>query len=146
MNPTTISLTFDGYWLDKSKLPEESGIYCVYSCVPEYGKEIHPVKLIYIGKSIDVEDRLKFHNKWEEFKECLEQGEVLCFSFAPIEGENIKKAEAALIYKHKPIVNIEHKDNPPPYPDSIDMILHGKIENLESNFMIISRLDRMLNN
>jgi len=48
MNPTTISVTFDGYWLDKNKLPEESGIYCVYTCVLEYENQIQIRELIYI--------------------------------------------------------------------------------------------------
>jgi excinuclease UvrABC nuclease subunit len=141
MSHITISLTFGDYKLDKNELPEESGIYCVYSCIPEYGREIHPIKLIYIGKSIDVEDRLKFHNKVVEFKKCLEQGEVLCYSFAPIKGKNVERAEAALIYKYQPIVNIEYKDNP--LPDSTCMILDGRIEKFESNFMVTSRLDRL---
>ncbi len=38
---------------------------------------------------------------------------MLCYSFALITSPNREQAEAALIFKHKPVCNDDYKDNFP---------------------------------
>ena len=66
----TISLTFDGYWLEanKNELPSKPGIYCVYACT--YNKDVNTVsirKLIYVGESENVHDRIDGHERLEDW-------------------------------------------------------------------------------
>jgi len=66
MAEKTIKIDFDGYWRDENKgsIPAQSGVYCVYECtrnVKEKNITIH--KLIYIGESDDVKNRISGHEK-----------------------------------------------------------------------------------
>ena len=114
----TIELKFDGYWRDekRSGVPNKSGVYLVYRCV--YNKDAKPKptvtlkQLIYIGESKAVRDRI---GEEHEGRECwegkLKTGEVLCFSFTPASEADRERAEAALVYKKKPICNDQGKDS-----------------------------------
>jgi len=113
-----IELKFSGYYRDvnRKSVPNTSGVYLVYRCV--YNKEVKPKptvtlkQLIYIGESEAVRDRI---GEEHEGRECwegkLETGEVLCFSFAPASEADRERAEAALVYKKKPICNDQGKDS-----------------------------------
>ena len=111
----TIKLTFDGYWreVNSDNIPNESGIYLVYCCTKtDSGISIR--KLIYIGESNKVKDRISGHKKKTQcWNGKLQSGEVLCYSFALITSPNREQAEAALIFKHKPVCNDDYKDNFP---------------------------------
>jgi len=117
MSSKTYNLSFDGYWLEAGigGLPERSGIYCVYVCSYNRLKNtVSPKKLIYIGESEDVRDRIANHEKWSEWRRYLQSGEELCFSAALINGNTDReRTEAAMIYKHKPPCNTEYKDSFP---------------------------------
>lgn len=107
----TISLNFDGYWSDdyKSSIPNSSGIYCVYSCFcnpSERTVDLH--RVLYIGESENVQERLQNHEKFPKWCNYLKNGESICYSFAPINSNDRERAEAALIYKIKPPCNTEH--------------------------------------
>ena len=111
----TIELKFNGYWRDvnKSGVPDKSGIYVVYTC--KHNKEAKTVslkKLVYIGEAGDVRKRItEEHEKRECWEGELESGEVLCFSFAPASKADRERAEAALIFKKKPKCNDQGKDS-----------------------------------
>ncbi|MQY83439.1 GIY-YIG nuclease family protein [archaeon] len=114
----TIELSFDGYYRDvnRDSISNESGVYLVYRCV--YNKDVKPKptvtlkQLIYIGESETVKDRIgEEHEKREKWEEKLETGEVLCFSFAAANKVNRERAEAALVYKKKPICNDQGKNS-----------------------------------
>jgi hypothetical protein len=110
----TINLKFRGYWLEKElgHIPKESGIYAVYVC--KFNKETDKVnlsKLIYIGETKDANDRIENHNKWAEWRKEVKAGEELSFSFASILNPERERAEAALIYYHKPKCNDKGKDS-----------------------------------
>ncbi|MCE2506928.1 MAG: GIY-YIG nuclease family protein [Nitrosopumilaceae archaeon] len=113
----TISLTFDGYWREvySNSIPNESGIYCVYTCVHNESKGTVSIqKLIYIGESGKVRERISGHErKTNCWKKKLNSGETLCYSFAPADSTNRKRAEAALIFKHKPTCNDEYVNDFP---------------------------------
>lgn len=92
-------------------------MYCVYACRHNAGNNtVALAKLIYIGESENVRDRIADHEKWREWLRHLGQGQELCFSYAPITADR-GRAEAALIFHHKPPVNTEYV-NEFPYPET----------------------------
>ena len=65
------NVTFNGYRLDRDKsgLPTYGGIYLVYCCI--YSAETNRVtlnRLIYIGQSVNICDRVNNHDRYEDFK------------------------------------------------------------------------------
>ena len=132
-----INLEFDGYWLDRNKsgIPSKAGIYCVYTCL--YNKSENTVSirnLVYIGEATDVNNRISNHEKLDRFLAQCSNDEVICYSFAPVLNQDRAKAEAALIYKHKPFLNDEYKYNYP-FP-SVRISITGKTAFLYSDFTI----------
>ena len=116
MAEKTIMIKFDGYWRDENKggLPAKSGSYCVYECtynVEEKNVSIH--KLIYIGEAEDVKSRVADHEKYEDWLNHLRKGNELCFSFGGVGATDRARAEAAMIFKHKPLENDEYVDSFP---------------------------------
>ncbi len=112
----TIKLSFNGYWreVNKNSIPSKSGIYLVYVCrYDESEKTVTLDKLIYTGESDDVCDRIDGHEKWPEWRRHVPQGSQLCFSFAGVTSPDRERAEAALIYYHKPPCNTEYVDSFP---------------------------------
>ena len=91
---------FDGYWREANKdsIPRQSGIYCVYTCA--YNATEHTVsikKMLYIGESTNVHDRIATHDRLDDWKKKLTANETLCYSFAPISGDDRIRAEAASV-------------------------------------------------
>ena len=132
-----IDLKFDGYWRDcnKSGMPSEEGVYCVYTCIyNQRDKAVTIRKLIYIGEATDVKNRVFNHEKLDRFlRQCFNE-ETICFSFAPVKSSDREMAEAALIYKHKPPLNDEYVYN---YPfDSVRITTKGENKFLNSDFII----------
>lgn len=109
VNMKTISLKFNGYYennLTDKNCKNCSGIYLVYRGIDK-GKTCSIKKLIYIGESEDISKRISEHNKWDEWKKQLQNGEKLYFCYAKANEEDRQRAEAALIYKYKPVCNKE---------------------------------------
>ena len=105
----TITLVFKGYrWdVDKDGLDEYSGVYLVYRCKQDPQDNTISIKeLLYIGEAENIRDRICND---QEKRECwegeLKTDEVLCYSRAPAVESDQKRAEAALIFKLKPICN-----------------------------------------
>ena len=133
----TINLDFDGYWreINKDGVPSQSGIYCVYSCTYNSNKgKVSIKKLLYIGESTDVHSRIANHDRLDDWEKKLSTDEILCYSFAPINGNDRVRAEAALIFKHKPPMNTEYINNFP-YNDT-EMLLSGNASLLTANFIV----------
>ena len=105
-------LNFNGYWNEPhfDLIPNESGIYCVYICTTNWNTQ-HTIyeQLIYIGEAEDIRERIKNHEKADEWHNLCDKDQHLRFSFARISNENTrKKLEAALIFEHQPITNDQH--------------------------------------
>lgn len=107
------NLSFRGYWVDGqlSGMPEASGIYCVYACSVLPDLKLSITDLLYIGKEDNLRARHMNHERHEEWKRYLRQGETLCFSCAELPSQSLAVCEAALIFKHKPIGNAELKES-----------------------------------
>lgn len=132
------SLQFDGYWRKPAinDLPTRSGIYCVYACVhnPEE-KTVSIKRLLYIGESGNIQERVSGHEKWGEWRSKLRSGEVLCFNAALISpSSDRERAEAAMIFQHKPPCNTEFV-NSFPY-DKTTIETSGRNNLLETYFTV----------
>lgn len=116
MAEQTFNQIFDGYWRESNKggLPEKSGVYCVYDC--KYNiltKKVTLNKLIYIGESENVNQRIANHEKLKDWEKKLSENSELCYSFSPVDLDSITRVEAALINFHKPICNTQYLENFP---------------------------------
>ena len=133
----TFSIDFEGYWREGniSGIPAKSGVYCVYECTYNEEKDTVSIhRLIYIGEAGDVRDRIKNHEKWEDWKRYVSNGNELCFSFGYVESENRNRVEAALIFKHKPPANEEYKNE---FPfDTTTINASGRTALLSTNFTV----------
>ncbi|MGB2695677.1 MAG: GIY-YIG nuclease family protein [Dehalococcoidia bacterium] len=115
MPAKNINLAFEGYWRDinSGSVPAESGVYLVYRGTHNPDKTVTLHQLIYVGESDDVRKRIQAHEKRPTWKSYLKAGQELCFAFAPIAKPDRQRAEAALIFNHKPPVNDEYKTSFP---------------------------------
>ena len=137
MGEQTFKTEFKGYWLEEdiSSIPNQSGVYCVYECTHNKDKDsVSLHKLIYIGESGDVNDRIQNHEKLEDWKTHVADGNELCFSFSYVESDNRDRVEAALIFEHKPPENSEYTNS---FPfDKTIISLSGKVALLNTNFTV----------
>ncbi len=112
MFSNNFNLTFSGYWLDvnTNAMPDTSGVYCVYACAyNSLANQVSLIRLLYIGEADSVLKRIQGHEKWNAWKQQLLLGERLCFSMAGVSyPANRTRAEAALIFRHKPTCNTEY--------------------------------------
>ena len=107
-----ISLDFEGYWLEahKASMPAKGGVYCVYaSTYYSANDKVSLRKLLYVGESENVRDRIANHNRLADWKKHLLTGETLCYSFSSVSSTDRLRAEAAVINHHKPPCNVEYK-------------------------------------
>lgn len=110
------SLDFDGSILDENSeyLPSYRGVYLVYrGNLILNGTKLKCSEIIYIGQAENIRNRLQNHEKKNLFFSRLENGESLFYSYAHVNASDLNRIEAALIYKHKPVLNEEYKNNFP---------------------------------
>lgn len=132
------TLEFNGYWREAniSGLPAKSGIYDVYACTYNAREgTVSLSRLLYIGEAADVQGRITNHDRWTDWKRQLKQGEELCFNAALISPEaDRQRAEAAMIFKHKPTCNTEYTDN---FPfDTTTITTSGKNALMHASFTV----------
>jgi len=133
----TFTVKIGGYWREKhiASIPSHSGVYFVY--VGTYNASTDSLtlhKLIYIGESEDVNDRISNHEKWTDWKKHVGAGQELCFSTGPVPSANRLRVEAAYIYQHKPVENTEYKYS---FPfDQTTVISSGRTVHLNTNFTV----------
>lgn len=92
-------------------------------------------RLLYIGEAADIKGRVAGHEKWSDWKQKLKQGEVLCLNASVISPEaDRQRAEAAMIFKHKPPCNTEYVEN---FPfDTTTVATSGKNALMASSFTV----------
>ena len=137
MAAKTISIELKGYWRDENKsgVPADSGVYCVYECKHDKQEStVSLLTLIYIGESGNACDRIANHEKRDDWLTHVGSGNELCYSFGPVGSVDRDRAEAAMIFEHKPPENVEYKDS---FPfDRTTMSLSGKTALLRTNFTV----------
>jgi excinuclease UvrABC nuclease subunit len=111
MAAKSYALAFGGYWREPNVygLPAASGVYGVYACTHDVsGNTVLLRKILYIGEAADVQARVAGHERWYDWRRQLLRGEELCFNAALISPQaDRERAEAAMIYAHKPPLNTE---------------------------------------
>jgi hypothetical protein len=135
MAAKTISLHFDGYWTEPqiSGILKQSGVFVVYESTKDGHETSFFLKVIYIGESENVNERIAKHKKWPLWKRHCGVNRI-CFSFAHVSNTDRKRSEAALIYKHKPPLNDGYIVI---FPfDETTMKLSGKIALLTRSFTV----------
>lgn len=137
MAEQTYSQEFNGYWIESNKaiMPTTSGVYCVYECnYDTTRKTVTLNKLIYIGESENINTRIANHEKLPLWKRQVKAGNILCYSYTPINAPDRFRVEAALINHHQPPANIEYKDN---FPfDKTIVHTNGRNAQLERVFVV----------
>ncbi len=137
MAARTISLEFDGYWREPKVggVPAESGVYVLYECTyNSEKKKVSLKRILYIGEADDVRDRLKNHEKWPKCHDYCSGGSQLCCSFAAISKPDRLRAQAALIFEHKPPVNTDYKVS---FPfDQTSITAEGEVTLLTKRFTV----------
>ena len=108
-----ISLNHEGYWreVNFSGIPYYSGIYVFQEC--KYNpitKSVELKEILYIGQAENCNDRIINHEKLNEMKKYISYGNDLCVNVAKVSEPDKSRAEAALVYKHKPRFNDKLKD------------------------------------
>lgn len=137
MAEQTYNIEIKGYWRDvnKSNIPNHSGVYFVYEStynIKDNTVSLH--KLIYIGESGDVNDRIANHEKRKDWLKHVRTGNELCFSTGHVASANRIRVEAAYIHKHTPPVNSEYTTT---FPfDRTTIISTGKTALLNTNFTV----------
>jgi excinuclease UvrABC nuclease subunit len=138
MADQTYNLEFGGYWLARNinGMPAKSGIYWVYACTynPRHDT-VSLERLLYIGESENVRSRVSNHESWNDWRRKLKPGEELCFNAALITPDPAReRAEAAMIFKHKPPCNSEYVNS---FPfDKTTVRTSGKNALLSSAFTV----------
>ncbi|MGH9160062.1 MAG: GIY-YIG nuclease family protein [Vicinamibacteraceae bacterium] len=126
MATETYSLLFDGYWRapNIAGLPSASGVYCVYACTHNVqGGTVSIRNLLYIGEASNVRNRVAGHERWAHWQSYLLPGEELCFNAASIaSASDRQRTEAAMIFRHKPLCNLEYVNT---FPFDVTTILTG---------------------
>ena len=69
-------------------------------------------RIIYIGESENIRLRIMTHEKNIEWKKYVRPGNYLCYNCTETLTDRVR-IEAAYIYFHKPICNIEYKNTFP---------------------------------
>ena len=69
MAAETFDMKIEGYWIDSQKdyIRNHSGVYFVYECTyNEANSTVNIQKLIYIGESEEVRERIVNHEKYHD--------------------------------------------------------------------------------
>lgn len=137
MAAETFNIKIDGYWPDiyKNNIPNHSGVYFVYGSTYNIVANIVNInKLIYIGESDKVYDRILNHDKNNDWKKYVRPGDTLCYSTCPVSEAYRMRVEAAYIFRHTPPENDEYIDN---FPfDQTTVNSSGKVALLDPSFTV----------
>jgi len=82
-----------------------------------------------------MQNRVTNHECWPVWRRQLKQGEVLCVNAALISPDvDRQRAEAAMIFKHKPPCNTEYVDY---FPfDTTGVVTAGKNALMQASFVV----------
>jgi len=126
--------TIEGYYTNPQSLSTNKGVYFVYRCTHNSAaKTVDLKELLYIGEAENIYQRVTTHNRFDDWKRKLKPGEVLCWTECT-EILDRKTLEAALIFKHKPPLNVEYVNS---FPfETTSVALSGATALLQTNFVI----------
>lgn len=109
-----VKLKAEGFWKNRTVLPEYGGIYFVYAATLSEKREVCNERLLYIGETDNVnkrhngtEEKPAKHEHYDDFLKELQKGEVLQYVTAEVKGTEKyrKEIQNALIFRNNPPVN-----------------------------------------
>ena len=121
--------------VNKNGIPDASGIYCVYACTYNaITDKVSIRELIYVGESDNIWNRISNHERLADWKKRLRSNETLCYSFAGVSENDRVRAEAAVIFHHKPPCNTEYRNS---FPfDTTTVTTLGRNAMLDSGYTV----------
>ena len=121
--------------VNKNGIPDASGIYCVYACTYNaITDKVSIRELIYVGESDNIWNRISNHERLADWKKRLRSNETLCYSFAGVSENDRVRAEAAVIFHHKPPCNTEYRHS---FPfDTTTVTTSGRNAMLDSGYTV----------
>ena len=121
--------------VNKNGIPDASGIYCVYACTYNaITDKVSIRELIYVGESDNIWNRISNHERLADWKKRLRSNETLCYSFAGVSENDRVRAEAAVIFHHKPPCNTEYRNS---FPfDTTTVTTSGRNAMLDSGYTV----------
>jgi len=136
MSDQILSLKLLGYWTDEQldEIPEMSGIFCVYAGRGAGESEPAIERLLYIGESGDVRQRIRHHELRSAWTAECQEGQQVFYSVAAATYVYRERLEAALVNVHKPPVNTDYIER---FPfDSTEVHLRGHTDKLMTQFIV----------
>lgn len=111
--PIVANIEVQGCWRDVNRIgvPPYMGVYFVYT--GSYNSNTNLValcRLLYVGQSVNVNERVQDHEGRQAWARFLEPGEELIYAFAAVMSSYLDDVEAALIYRLQPPCNDVLKD------------------------------------
>jgi|SRR5450432_503261 len=133
----TFNIVLEGYWREKNKtgIPVYPGLFIVYET--KFNADTNTVtliRLLYIGEAENLNNRILKHPKLDEWSKNIAAGNELSYSVARVETNNRTRIKAALIYKFRPMLNIDFKDSF--LYDATMILLSGKTNLLSPHFTV----------
>ena len=121
--------------VNKNGIPDASCIYCVYACTYNaITDKVSIRELIYVGESDNIWNRISNHERLADWKKRLRSNETLCYSFAGVSENDRVRAEAAVIFHHKPPCNTEYRNS---FPfDTTTVTTSGRNAMLDSGYTV----------
>lgn len=116
MSDMLLSPEMLGYFTedDLQEVPDDSGVYCVYKAGPDQKSgEMEPQELVYVGEGRDVRSCLIHHEDKERWHAGLKEDQALWFSVGLCGHANRERLAAALVHRHKPLLNHQYIDTFP---------------------------------
>ena len=81
---------------------------CTYDLITD---KVTLIEIIYIGKAVDLCDRINHHDKYIQFLETCASGEEICYAYANISMDDLDIVENALVFAQKPRLNSDLVDS-----------------------------------
>ena len=130
-------------WEDwAANVPQCPGIYFVYGCFRTAEGSWGSGDLVYIGEASDLNLRIAQHANPAKPEDDLHTGILsiykrLWYTYAQFTGSESQRklCEAALIFKHKPVRNTQHKDHLDS-SDELEVVLRGETRKLVTHYVL----------
>jgi hypothetical protein len=109
-----INLVFYGHWnaANLSSTPATAGVYCAHTGLALPNGQVSIDRLLYVGKATNVRERVCGHNKWRVWAQYAIGGRQIWINAAAVADVALRdRAEAALIFYHKPPTNDDLVEN-----------------------------------
>ena len=89
---------------DEGRVPDASGVYCVYSCSANGSRQVVD-RLLYIGHSLSLRTSLQEHTRSQDLNRQDEVGKRLFYSYATADAGLVEPCASAMVLHFHPPYN-----------------------------------------